>query len=107
MEVVVIGDMDTVTGFRLSGIKETYEGEQPEETANILRDLMKREDISIVIIAERVAESIRSVIDELEERKISPIPIIVEIPDKKGPIEREISPIRELIRKAVGVDITG
>ncbi|MFQ6050296.1 MAG: V-type ATP synthase subunit F [Candidatus Hydrothermarchaeota archaeon] len=107
MEIAVIGDTDTVTGFRLAGIKETYDGQKPEEIEKTLRNLMKREDICIIIITERVAESVRSVIDELEDKKISPIPIIVEIPDKKGPIEREISPIRELIRKAVGVDITG
>jgi vacuolar-type H+-ATPase subunit F/Vma7 len=29
----------------------------------------------------------------------------VEIPDKSGPIEKKVDPIKELIRKAVGVEI--
>jgi vacuolar-type H+-ATPase subunit F/Vma7 len=32
-------------------------------------------------------------------------PIVVEVPDVSGPVEREVDPIRELIKRAIGADV--
>lgn len=102
MKIGVVGDFDTVTGFRLAGVKETYDVEEPEAAVETLKKLMK-EDIGVIIITERLADQIRDETEELIEGKT--LPIIVEIPDKKGPIEGKADPIMALIKKAVGVEI--
>ncbi len=102
MRIGAIGDFATVTGFRLAGIKDAYEVEEPKGAVEVLKKLMK-EDIGVVIITERLADQIRDETAVLIEGKI--FPLIVEIPDKHGPIEGKVDPIRALIKKAVGVDI--
>lgn len=103
MKLSVIGDFDTVTGFRLAGIKDAYEVEEPAEAVDLLKDIIKNEEIGIIIITEKIADSIRDETKELFEGRITPL--MVEIPDKNGPIEKKKDPIKELIRRAVGVEV--
>ena len=35
----------------------------------------------------------------------SALPMIIEIPDKEGSVERESDPIRELIKRVIGVEM--
>lgn len=102
MKIGVVGDSTTVTGFRLAGVKDAYEVEAGR-AAGVLKELFKDENIGLIIISERIAEQIRRDIDRLTEGKVTPL--IVEIPDKKGAIEKKIDPIKELIKRAVGVEI--
>jgi V/A-type H+-transporting ATPase subunit F len=102
MEIGVVGDFDTVTGFRLAGVKEAYEAEEPGAAVENLKKLMK-EDVGLIIITERLADEIREEMDALTAGRA--LPLIVEIQDKGGPVEGKIDPIMALIKKAVGVDI--
>ena len=103
MKVSVIGDRDTVTGFALTGIKDLYAVKDREEAKSALAEVMQNPDIGVVIITERYAFSLSADIRRWREEK--PLyPLIVEIQDKKGRIERE-DPIRLLIKRAVGLDI--
>lgn len=102
MKIGVVGDSDTVTGFRLAGIGEAHEVKEPREVVKTLKKLMK-EDVGLIIITERLADQVRDETSMLMEGKT--FPLIVEIPDKRGPIEGKVDPIMALIKKAVGVDI--
>ncbi len=100
-KIVVIGDSDMITGFRLAGIDGVY----PEkELTGSLKGIMSDESVGIVLIGEKTAEKNREMILEINKR-VKDGPIIVEIPDKTGPAVRETDPIKELIRRAVGVEI--
>jgi V/A-type H+-transporting ATPase subunit F len=103
MRISVIGDFDTIVGFRLAGIKDAHEVEDPKEAVEILRELIRDEDVGLIIITERLADEIRSETKKMFEGRVTPL--LVEIPDKSGPIEKKVDPIKELIRKAVGVEI--
>jgi len=64
---------------------------------------MKRDDIGILIITVRIAETIRTHIER--EKIFKPLyPIVVEIPDKKGLPEGADDPIRKLIKRTTGVE---
>lgn len=102
MKIGVIGDFSTITGFRLAGVKEAYEVEEPGVAVETLKKLLK-EDIGLIIITERLADQIRDETATLIEGKT--FPLIVEIPDKDGPVEGKVDPIMALIKKAVGVEI--
>jgi len=103
MKIVVIGDNTTVTGFRLAGIKQIYVAESIDEAKKALNEAAFDSNVGLIIITERFAEGLRKEISYLTEGKV--IPLIVEIPDKFGPIEEKVDPIKELVKKAVGVEI--
>ncbi|MHC1579472.1 MAG: V-type ATP synthase subunit F [Candidatus Alkanophagales archaeon] len=101
--IAVIGDPDTATGFRLAGVERVYEVSEEEDVSEILSGLEK-EGVSIIIVTERIAERNRERIKEMNARKKGVAPIIVEIPDKRGPIEK-VDMISELTKRAVGIVI--
>ncbi|UCF04917.1 MAG: V-type ATP synthase subunit F [bacterium] len=101
MQFYVIADEHTVTGFKLVGL----EGEAVE-TADEAREALKKAfsspDIGIVIITEKVASAIE---EEMEQFIFGrDFPLIIEIPDRTGPMEERIS-IRQMVRSAVGVSV--
>ncbi|MDY6931040.1 MAG: V-type ATP synthase subunit F [Halobacteriota archaeon] len=105
MYISVIGDADTVTGFRMCGITHANEIPEGEDAAPVLKELVKDDEAAIIIITEKIAESIRSFIDETNLKKKGVVPIIIEIPDKSGKLERELDPLKELIRRAIGIEL--
>ena len=96
MDVRVIGDENTVTGFRLSGVSKGYIVRNHAEAESAFGEC---EHSGVVIITEKAAELIRTLISEERD-----FPLVVEIPDRDGPIEKE-DHIRVLMRQAIGVDI--
>lgn len=101
MKFYVIGDPDTVLGFRLAGIDGEVI-ETPEEASDALERAFEKEDLGVIILPERIAEKIRSRVDQYLYK--TTFPLIIEIPDRHGPLEDRGS-IRDLIRSAVGVGI--
>lgn len=90
-------------GFALTGIKDLYAVSNREEAKSALSKVMQDPDMGVLIITERYAQFLRDDIKKFREER--PLyPLIVEIQDKKGPMERE-DPIRILIKRAVGLDI--
>jgi V/A-type H+-transporting ATPase subunit F len=105
--IAVIGDPETATGFRLAGVEEVYEySEGGEDVARVL-DKLAKVGVAIVIINEKLAAEAKSreKIREINAKKKGIIPIIVEVPNKKGPMAKEIDEIGRLIKRAVGVAV--
>jgi len=102
MDIVVIGDHHTVTAFRLAGIKRMY---STEEGAENLKEILAEDGTGVVVLTERFARDNRRVLEDHANSKRM-TPIVVEVPDVTGPVEREVDPIRELIKRAIGADVT-
>jgi len=98
MQLSVIGDEDTVVGFRFAGVEGTTVGNR-EEAGRALAAAVERGD-GVLIIPERVADWIREDIDRI--RFGAAFPLIVEVPGREGPIAESPSLFR-LIREAVGI----
>ena len=105
MKMAVIGDSDTVSGFRLGGVTRYYVVKVEEPIDAILKELIADETIGVIAITERLADANRLAIDEANRDKKAVTPILVEIPDKRGPIVREVDPLKALIKSAIGVEI--
>lgn len=101
MKFHVIGDKDTVLGFRLAGIAGEVT-DSPESAREALKAAFEKDDIGIIIIPERVAQTIRSDVDRYIYT--TTFPLIIEIPDREGPMQDGAS-VREMIRAAVGIHI--
>ena len=100
--VGVIGDVDTVTGFKLGGIKKSYDVKTDKDAKNALDKLID-DKISIIIITEKIADNIREYIN----KKIgsNTLPMLIEIPNKYGSSEKDVDPIGELIKRVIGVEM--
>jgi V/A-type H+-transporting ATPase subunit F len=101
MQFYVIADENTVTGFKLVGL-EGEAVESPEGAREALSKAFESSDIGIIIITERIADSIRGEIEDFTYGRA--FPLIIEVPDREGPLEGRVS-IREMVNTAVGVKI--
>ena len=102
MKIAALCDEDTAVGLRLAGIKETYVPK--EDSAKIWKELSERDDIGIIFITEQIVEDLQR---ELKDFRLqNNIPIILEIPDKKGRLQDHVEFVSHLIKKAVGVEIS-
>jgi V/A-type H+-transporting ATPase subunit F len=100
--IAVMADDDTVTGFMLGGVKEGYPVKDMEEAEKTLDDLVKK-NFSIIITTEKIGDKFRDKIEKLASERA--LPMIIEIPDKTGSIERDSDPMRELIKRVIGVEM--
>ena len=76
--------------------------ESPEGAREALEKAFESKETGIVIITERIADSIR---DEIEDFTFGhAFPLIIEVPDREGPVEGRMS-IRDMVNAAVGVKI--
>ncbi|MHA1238185.1 MAG: V-type ATP synthase subunit F [Candidatus Odinarchaeia archaeon] len=102
MKIIALGDKDTVVGLKLAGIDEGYTPTSIEDAVKYLtQKAYEDKDVGLVIVTEKLGRELRKSVKELFDQ---PMPIIIEIPDKHGPIKEE-DPIRELIKRAIGVEI--
>ena len=101
MKVAVIGDRDTISGFKLAGCVG-YVVNTPQEAREELQRQAAQTDIGLILITERIAEQIRPTFKRITQTFKTPI---LEIPDKSGPLAEKSEAIDELIRRAVGVEI--
>ncbi len=103
-KIAVIGDADTVVGFRLAGILKATISSDSTTARTALSGYAQDQEVFLVIITERLAEQIR---DTIEEISAKPYPVIVEIPDKRGRLEERENPLRRLVKRAIGVELEG
>ena len=101
--VAIIGDIDTVSGFRLGGVKRAEVVNTSEEAIAAFDKFLEQDEISIIIITQLMANEIREYIN----RKIGSdvLPMIIEIPDKDGSSEGSSDQINDLIRRVIGVEM--
>ncbi|MFA6328213.1 MAG: V-type ATP synthase subunit F [Candidatus Micrarchaeia archaeon] len=101
-KVAVIADSATCTGFRLAGVESTFALEGREAEAK-MAELLSDESLGIIVVSERMVENCDWRLKKRVEATAKPI--VVAIPDSKGPIEQEES-LAKLIKRALGVDLT-
>lgn len=105
MKVVVVGKKDMAVGFSLAGVNEVYTPEDDHEAKKLMEKLIGSSDVGVILLSESIAEEIREHLQQRKKRKEDVYPIIVEIPDKEGPIEGKEDPLQDKIKRAVGIDV--
>jgi V/A-type H+-transporting ATPase subunit F len=101
MKFFLIGDEYTVLGYSLIGIHGVV-AENPEEAANALSAATQDTDVGIILITQRIAAEIKSQVDSA--RLEMSIPIVLEIPDRHGPMEDRESAMN-VIQRLVGIKV--
>ena len=101
MKYFVIGDEETLLGFSLVGVEGT-EVKTAEDVKTTLNEIIKNKNIGIILIIEKFAEMSRDFIEEFIYTQS--FPLIIEIPDRGGPLADRKS-VDGIIRDSVGVKI--
>lgn len=98
--IAVIGDWESVMGFRALGL-DTYPVTSVDEAKDKVRELAKA-DCAIIYLTEQLAKNMEDVLarykDELR-------PAIIMIPGREGSLGIGQSNIQRAIERAVGADI--
>jgi V/A-type H+-transporting ATPase subunit F len=101
MKYAIIGDEDTVLGFGIVGVLGQVATTEAE-TRRAFQELRADKEVSIIIITERLADKIRSLVDRYLFTES--FPLIVEIPDRHGPGPGRPG-IKEMVNAAIGIKI--
>ena len=101
MRLAALCDNDTAVGLRLAGVNDLFIPNG--NTLDVWNKITGREDIGIIFITEKIAEELGKYLKEFRIR--NNIPIIVEIPDKKGRKADHVDFVSHLIKKAVGIEV--
>jgi V/A-type H+/Na+-transporting ATPase subunit F len=101
MKLAGLCDKDTATGLRLAGVKELFIADKNE--LSLWNNIKEKDDIGILFITEEIVKTLGNHLKDY--RLINNIPIVIEIPDKKGRKKDHIDFVSHLIKKAVGIEI--
>ena len=96
----VIGDKDSVYGFRALGLDVTAVSDG-DNAAAIFRDLCER-DYAVIYITEALAKGLEREIERLSDQRT---PAVILIPGVTGNTGEGIAAVKRSVEKAVGSDI--
>ena len=95
MDIAVLGSNEFVVGFQLAGIKEIIEVTEPIKDIDALK---QRKDIGIVVIDEKIMETLD--IDKRQEIEDSVDPVFIPLSTKA-----EQESLKRLIKKSIGIEL--
>ena len=98
--IAVIGDWQSVIGFRALGL-DTYPVTGPEEARETIRELAKT-DCAVIYLTETLAKDLGDVLDRYKD---AVQPAIILIPGREGSLGIGKANIQRAIERAVGADI--
>ena len=99
-KIAVLGDRDSVLGFKALGL-DTHFVETSEEARAALHRLAK-EDYAIIYITEQLAEELTA---DIGRYKSEVTPAVILIPGKTGSLGLGAQALQSAIERAVGADI--
>ena len=99
-KIAVIGDKDSILGFKSLGLDVFFVSNSKETTDTILK--CANEEYKLIFITEHAASEVKSTIDKF---KSVPFPAITLIPSNKGTLGIGLASISENVEKAVGANI--
>ena len=99
--IALLADKNTVTCFKLAGLSEVYSVEDTQEAEKCLHVLLENKNLRIVLVSERLLSQIQ-IFEKISERQY---PLIIPIPDIKGPKMLKTDIIVELIKRKTGIEV--
>jgi V/A-type H+-transporting ATPase subunit F len=101
MKLAALCDKNTAVGLRLAGIAGLFIPNG--NPLDMWFEIIEQNDIGVLFITEKIADDLGEHLKDFRLR--NNIPIIVEIPDKKGRIKGHVDFVSHLIKKAVGIEV--
>lgn len=101
MKFFLIGDEFSILGYSLVGIRGVVANTK-EEAADALKNASQDSDVGIVLITQRIASQIQPLVDEMKLKMATPI--VLEIPDRHGPVEGRESAL-DIVQRLIGIKV--
>ncbi len=99
-KIAVMGDRDSVMGFKVLGL-DVVEADDPAEAKASLRRLAK-EPYAVIYLTEQLASQIP---EEVARYKDQLTPAIILIPGKEGSLGIGLAKVGEAVERAIGTNI--
>ncbi len=99
-KIAVIGDKESIFGFSAIGM-DIYPAYEEEDVKKIIPKLIE-ENYAIIYVTENVSMKAKKYMEKLQTNKI---PAIVTIPNNTGGTGYGGKRIKEMVQKAVGIEI--
>ncbi len=99
-KVAVMGDRDSVLGFKALGL-DVFIAENKDLAATQIHDLASKK-YAVIYITETLAALIPQ---DIARYKDEPLPAIILIPGKKGSLGISMKNLKSSVERAVGIDI--
>lgn len=97
MEIAVVGNSDFVMGFRLAGIRKTYDA-SPDELEAKIESVLKDKTVGILVVHNDDMQKLSVHMQQTLDDSVEPTVIAI---GGKG----ESTNLRDKIKQAVGVDL--
>jgi len=101
-KIAWLGDKESVWGFRALGVM-IFPVEKTEEARKKLEELSRR-DYVLILLTEKLGQELHREISHLRE---SGGPLILILPDCRGSLGWSRQEIAQVVKKAIGVEISG
>jgi len=102
MRIALVADKNTVTCFKLAGLRDVYAVKNADEARKHINQLLEESNLAIILVPDRLIDHAYSIIEKGTERKY---PIIIPIPDTLGTATPKVDPIVELVRRKAGIEV--
>jgi V/A-type H+-transporting ATPase subunit F len=101
MKFFLIGDRFSILGYSLTGIHGIVENTK-EEATQALKQATQDPDVGIILITQRIASEIQTLVDQAKLG--TAIPLVLEIPDRAGPLEGRESAL-DIVQRLIGIKV--
>jgi vacuolar-type H+-ATPase subunit F/Vma7 len=101
LRVVAVGEYPVISGFALAGVP-VYEAETQEEAIAQLTEVVKRDDVGVVLAPHRIVEALPEGIRRYLAKRSTPIVLPLPDPDWSTEPHAESSEILDLLQRAIG-----
>lgn len=101
MEYFVIGDEDTVLGFRFAGVDGAIVT-NTQEARQALAEQISAKRAGVILVTDEIANSIKKEFTELQMK--SRFPLVVQIPGPAGP-SKDRPNLIAMIRESMGIKL--
>jgi len=102
MKIALVADRSTATSFKLAGLSDVSVVRNVEEAEKRINELLGRGDVAVILATERLVDQVPGLAEKVAERKY---PLIVPIPETRGPLVTRTDLIVELIRRKAGIEV--
>jgi V/A-type H+-transporting ATPase subunit F len=97
MEIAVIGRSDFVVGFKLAGVRRTFDVKDEKELEETVRKCMNDRNLGVIVLHADDVRKLPAGLQKTVDESVEPTFIAIG--------GREESGLREKIRRAIGVDL--
>ena len=108
-DLAVLGDFDSIMGFRALGLDAYPYGEpetlDEEEIRPQLREIVRESGAKVLFVTEPFYQKFSELLETLRGQAV--FPLFVPIPNNRGSLGSGADKVKALVAKAIGADIFG